>query len=110
MSAPPKVIERARQQAKAVQWSCHRKRRFSDELTARAAAQIEIEHRSTRRDGEMWVYPCETCRGFHLTNRPSGAKRKVTLEHLFPPPDPDLEDGVLTPQLGGYWASDGDAA
>lgn len=100
MSAPAKVNGRFRWELAK---GCTDKRRFPDEPTVRAAAQIECEHGSTNRKGEMWVYPCETCRGWHLTNKPSGAKRKVTLEHLYPPRTLELDDGVSTPQFGGYW-------
>jgi hypothetical protein len=81
---------------------CLAKQRFSDEPGVRAAAQIQLGYHPKQE--AIWVYPCENCRGWHITNNRSGSKRRVTRELLYPLPD-EAPDGVpMTPQFGGYWA------
>lgn len=99
MSAPPRQHGRP---VEAWHKGCTQKRRFSDELTARAGAQIECDHKSTKR-GAMWVYSCENCRGWHITNKPGNWRRMVTVEHLFQPGPPEPEQRIATPHLGGFW-------
>jgi hypothetical protein len=44
---------------------CARKRRYPDEITARASAASSIErHQNT---DQLSVYRCQVCRGWHLT-------------------------------------------
>lgn len=88
--------------------SCTSKRRYPDEYVARAAAQIVCDTGAAKR-GAMWIYPCEFCRGWHISNTKSGYARKVTSEHIVPPARPDPpEDLPATPHLGGYWGSGAD--
>lgn len=60
---------------------CHRKRRFTDEFVARAAAQIELEQRHVTID-KLWVYRCHECSGWHLTSKAKSRKSMVTLDNL----------------------------
>lgn len=66
MTAPP---------PKPAHVTCRKKRRYPDELTARAAAMWSISQSETER---LWVYACELCKGWHLTSRPNGRRRLVT--------------------------------
>jgi len=67
VSAPPK---------KRPVLICEGKRRYSCELTARAAAMISItEHGNVSR---LYVYRCDVCGGWHLTKHPNGRKYMVT--------------------------------
>ena len=79
MSAP------SRQHGKdvhAVQKSCLNKRRFTDELTARAGAQIHCDEGKAR-NGVMWIYACENCRGWHMTSGRGALQFRVTSESMF---------------------------
>lgn len=71
--------------------SCLDKRRFSDELTARAFCQLECE-RGGKSKPAMGVYPCETCRGWHVTNNPKSRKYTVTATEMFCDPFADLAE------------------
>ncbi len=82
--------------------SCLPKRRFADEVTVRAAAQIECDRGAAPRNA-MWIYPCGNCRGWHLTNKPGKRMRRVTSAEMYEAPDPHIDDGIRTPQFGGYW-------
>ena len=46
--------------------SCSRKIRYSDEFGARGAGQIISE----KFGHPVFLYPCDICRGYHLTQRP----------------------------------------
>lgn len=57
--------------------TCRRKKRYADEIAARAAALVSMEeHGNTRR---LWAYRCVHCTGWHLTSRPSSARYLITL-------------------------------
>lgn len=66
MTAPP---------LKPAQATCLKKRRFPDELTARAAAMWSIASSDVKR---LWVYPCALCKGWHLTSKSQGRRWLVT--------------------------------
>lgn len=84
---------------------CTDKRRFSDEITARVGGQIQCQN-----DGKpaMWVYPCDHCRGWHITNKHGAKRRLVTAEAAYPDRGQRIraanpESKIKTPQFGGYW-------
>lgn len=56
--------------------TCASKRRYPDELTARAGAMHDIHHVGNA--SELYVYRCPECRGFHLTRRDNGVAARVT--------------------------------
>lgn len=64
--------------------SCTEKHRWADEFAARAVAQ-NMCIQGVAKKGAMWVYPCEACRGWHVTSKHYKSKFKVTAEHLFIP-------------------------
>jgi hypothetical protein len=53
---------------------CESKNRYPDELTARASG---LYHQDRNKLGDLWVYPCKLCRGWHLTSLDNGLARKV---------------------------------
>jgi hypothetical protein len=63
--------------------NCRKKRRFSDEFAARAAAQERLQQLG-QKDG-LSVYRCVHCRGWHLTSK-RGAPRylRVTDTDVYP--------------------------
>jgi hypothetical protein len=75
MSAPP---------LKRPVATCQAKRRYPDELTARAVAQTYLEHPLTYEAGvhKLWVYRCPECHGWHTTKRPHGRRWLVTRDEL----------------------------
>ena len=68
---------------KLVTFNCQKKRRFSDEFAARAAAQERLQQIG-QKDG-LSVYHCPLCTGWHLTSR-KGAPRyfRVTDTDVYP--------------------------
>ena len=46
---------------------CKRKRRFADEFAARAQGMHELE--VDKFIGQLYVYKCQWCRGWHLTRQ-----------------------------------------
>lgn len=60
--------------------TCRKKRRHADELTARAAAMSHIE-RGLADVGELYVYQCPECAGWHLTK--SRQRAAVTADDPF---------------------------
>jgi hypothetical protein len=74
MTAPPTKIPLA---------NCQKKRRFSDEFAARAAAQERLQQLG-QKDG-LSVYRCPHCMGWHLTSK-RGAKHyfRVTDTDVYP--------------------------
>lgn len=92
MTAPPKVKWSEHARKARIRRGCEDKRRFTNEATARAGAQIECERGVARRAGEMWVYPCEHCRGFHLTTKRGQTKWRVTATELYPPRELTAEE------------------
>lgn len=72
--------------------SCLRKRRFANEATARAGAQIECQRGAVRNDA-MWIYGCQNCRGWHITNNIKSNRWRVTADLLWDEtPDPVREE------------------
>lgn len=74
MTAPPTKLPLA---------NCQKKRRFSDEYAARAAAQERLQIMGMV-DG-LSVYRCPHCKGWHLTSQ-KGAVRyfRVTDTEVYP--------------------------
>lgn len=62
--------------------SCARKIRYSDEFGARAAGQC-ISERSGK---PLYLYPCEICNGFHLTQRPQRQPQRAVAYEFKPTP------------------------
>lgn len=57
-----------------IERGCENKVRFPDELEAKAAGLYYMQHSG----GHMqWVYPCEVCKGFHLTRNDNGPHRRI---------------------------------
>jgi hypothetical protein len=48
-----------------IERGCESKRRYPDELTARAAGQFY----SAKNEVTLYLYPCSLCRGWHLTRK-----------------------------------------
>ena len=63
-------------------WSCLSKVRFPDEYVARARTAQILEAGGADRP-ELWVYPCDHCRGWHMTKRPQRDRASVTAGDLF---------------------------
>lgn len=58
---------------------CEGKRRYSDEYGARAAGQCpQVENQV-----KLYMYPCELCRGWHLT-RNKQRKERFDVDYKFP--------------------------
>lgn len=58
---------------------CEGKRRYSDEFGARAAGQcLEVEN-----SVKLYMYPCEVCRGWHLT-KTKQAKDRHDVDYKYP--------------------------
>lgn len=74
MTAPNKVHGLT-----AEQWErrCTGKRRWSDEMTARAAALHALE--TYRNTDKLWVYQCPHCKCWHLTKQ-KGWNEPVTIQ------------------------------
>lgn len=51
---------------------CWKKVRYTDRLAAKAAGIAMME----RGRGDLWVYPCRLCGGFHLTSLRPGRKNR----------------------------------
>ena len=74
MSAPP---------IKLVEFNCSKKRRFSDEFAARAAAQERLQQLGEK-DG-LSVYRCPLCCGWHLTSSKTAPRYfRVTDTEVYP--------------------------
>lgn len=72
MTAPPK---------KKTLVNCEKKRRFSDEFSARAGV---MGHLSNRADvPALWIYKCGFCLGWHMSSKPTSRKNKVTKDEAF---------------------------
>jgi hypothetical protein len=57
---------------------CRKKRRYSDEATARAGAMIQTQN---GRVNALYVYRCRWCQGWHLTRNHQGIRHKVTADN-----------------------------
>lgn len=57
---------------------CKAKRRYSDQVTARAAALITMRDVGNR--DRLWTYKCPHCFGWHLTHKNEGRRMLVTAE------------------------------
>ena len=82
MSAPSRQHGK---DVRSVQKSCLNKRRFTNEAVARAGAQIHCDEGKAR-NGAMWIYACENCRGWHMSGSPGLIKFKVTSESMYHDP------------------------
>ena len=60
---------------------CESKRRFSDEYGARAAGQITGEEKQLK----LYIYPCDLCRGWHLTRNKQQRKDRA-VDYVFTGP------------------------
>lgn len=71
MSAPP---------LKKVVANCLNKRRYPDEMTARAAAMTYLDHPENYLNGldKLWVYKCHECNRWHTTSRSKSKRWLVT--------------------------------
>lgn len=49
--------------------ACARKRRYPDEILARAMAAVQAKWKD---EGKLYIYRCKVCSGWHLTKRPNG--------------------------------------
>jgi hypothetical protein len=59
--------------------TCASKRRWSDEVSARAGAMSAIQfYQNTDR---LWVYRCKECNGWHLTSKDNGRRQMVTADN-----------------------------
>lgn len=58
--------------------TCSGKRRFSDEVEARAAGMVSL--REWPGQARLFIYPCPHCHGWHLTKSNNGVSRMVTLD------------------------------
>ena len=58
---------------------CHAKNRYSDEYGARAAGQCLQEENEVK----LYMYPCELCRGWHLTRRIQ-RKDRYDVDYKYP--------------------------
>jgi hypothetical protein len=56
--------------------TCKDKRRFTDEIHAKAVGMIELEE-NCGNGKQLWVYPCRACDGWHLTSKNQGRHREV---------------------------------
>ncbi len=56
-----------------IERSCAHKNRYPDEVTARAMGITQSEMSGYK----IFIYPCVTCRGWHLTKSPSSDKTRV---------------------------------
>jgi hypothetical protein len=84
MSAPPLKLAVA---------NCRAKRRYPDELTARANGMRVLEELGVAFRANLYVYRCAECHGWHLTRRYQGKDSpKVT------PDDPGFKP---TPRAAG---------
>lgn len=74
---------------KSPQKTCERKRRYADEFAARAAGMQTLN--ANRKQGEIHVYRCTVCLGWHLTRFPVGTA--VTSQN--PVYEPSFSDELL---------------
>ena len=82
------------------------KRRLRDHLEATRALRTSSNARSrAKRDGidcrrrELRAYECESCRGWHLTSRPSPGSKNDTAPRL----DPDVFRAFLLGTRAAAW-------
>lgn len=59
--------------------TCRGKRRYSDDVAARAAAAVSLEEQANRT--KLWVYKCPHCFGWHLTHKNGGRGSLVTADN-----------------------------
>jgi hypothetical protein len=87
--------------------TCQRKRRYADEFAARAAGMQTLC--ANKKQGEIHVYRCSVCRGWHLTSFPVGTA--VTSQD--PVYEPSFVDEILDLMAEGtitsYFGSTGDS-
>lgn len=68
MTAP---LRRNGKLVSAIERGCENKLRYSDEFGARAAGLLDQQKYGEK----MYLYPCDLCRGWHLTKRPQKKDR-----------------------------------
>lgn len=92
MSAPP---------AKRALLVCRNKRRFTDEIHARAVGMDAVQNSADVK--RLWIYKCHECKGFHLTSKNKARRMMVTAdEPFYAPADSAHHQQKLTaPQFGG---------
>lgn len=68
MTAP---LRRSGELASFIERSCRSKLRYCDDMTARAAGQLYMEHaeKAGKPRRQLYVYKCPLCRGWHLSKR-----------------------------------------
>lgn len=66
----------------AWQRTCLSKRRYSDELAARAVGVNRLRRGDVATD-RLWTYQCGNCRGWHLTKRPDDDSAPITARAMF---------------------------
>ena len=70
MSAPP---------VKKTVFNCQQRRRYNDEISARAAAMYALDQcdEHGRPLPALYVYRCPECNGYHLTRQAQGIRKRV---------------------------------
>ena len=81
---------------------CEQKRRYPDELTARANASVICEEFALEQVG---VYPCPHCKGWHISTKSHGRSRRVTASETFV--QKQQRHGVRVPQAAEVAATRG---
>lgn len=64
------VLARIQETTARSQECCERKKRYTDEWTARGIGAHMMEAEPGR--DQLYVYKCKWCRGHHLTRQPQG--------------------------------------
>lgn len=68
MTAP---LRRNGKLVSTIERGCENKQRYSDEFGARAAGLLYQKKNTVK----LYLYPCDLCRGWHLTKRPQRKDR-----------------------------------
>lgn len=62
-----------------IERSCAAKKRYPDDIVARIVGQVQQEYWGFK----MYIYPCEICRGWHLTKQKQ-SKESHSVDYVFP--------------------------
>jgi hypothetical protein len=77
--------------------NCLKKRRFTDEIAARAAAMVALKEAGLELRRGLWVYRCPECQGWHLTRNCQGWRSaKVTPDDPGFKPTPGPKAPAMT--------------